>query len=653
MIRKIKKLDIRKLKIFCIILVIMLTLVISIDFALDCIPLVKADSLEFEKMDLEEELESIDGFDFGDYPFDSDGDEYTPRIFNFVEYCYSFRVNQRANYGLYIYFYNPQALDIREISSQNKISIGTAWEKDSNGVVRATNYEMFNLQFVSKIESGAYANLFYKFKVVDRKVDGDNKLGDLVNSNERRYDVAQVQLVDGDNQNATPYTVGCTYKYKGYAKGYGPNKNDNTLSWEVVDLETIRIKKNDISFSCYTMENSNGTFGHYDQIFSVYFNIPNKILNDYGTLQKIHFEYYQYRTSPMIITKDKELYDKLNSIKGKRLSNDSYVKDYPSLLAGYDNTIGKYMYWTFNPRKNDGVIVNRSYQLPLIFYENYNDEKNPGVTSERLSNYIISYNSSNYDGYIYGRSITKDLFMGTESFDYNDVYKNREIDAGENYNLYEYNQNDWMGNLWASIIGKDPGYIHNFAPIVRYNSENLDNMYIDENDYEKFRSVNRQGILENKSTHIFRFGIFDYLCMEVFNYGELLFTKANAYLAQTTACLDFNFIDFTFNKEGVMTVIPVVMEPMDLFGNAPPRIPPNIIDIIMKILSIIIGCIIFVSLILLLFKLLPKLIPNVRGKTKNNIKIDIYDNQEKKVKSIDNKELKDIEKERKKLRKRE
>ena len=64
--------------------------------------------LNFDTTDVLDDLTGADNFDILNYPFDGTGKIKHPEILNVAEYCYSYRVNARDNYGLYLYFYNPQ-----------------------------------------------------------------------------------------------------------------------------------------------------------------------------------------------------------------------------------------------------------------------------------------------------------------------------------------------------------------------------------------------------------------------------------------------------------------------------------------------------------------------------------------------------------------
>lgn len=67
-----------------------------------------ADGVNYDTTDVLDDLTGADNFDILNYPFDGTGKIKHPEILNVAEYCYSYRVNARDNYGLYLYFYNPQ-----------------------------------------------------------------------------------------------------------------------------------------------------------------------------------------------------------------------------------------------------------------------------------------------------------------------------------------------------------------------------------------------------------------------------------------------------------------------------------------------------------------------------------------------------------------
>ena len=150
--------------------------------------------------------------------------------------------------------YNPQGLNISTNSKSNKIQMAVSYDSEGN----PNDYAKFDLLFLSKSEDSNYKNLFYKFKVADREISGTT-FKDRVNSNERRYDVSGIELVTYGANNATEYPVNGTYKFTGYAAGYGPDAGaKSTLESSVEYLETITL---DVKHTFYRTQTSNKARG--------------------------------------------------------------------------------------------------------------------------------------------------------------------------------------------------------------------------------------------------------------------------------------------------------------------------------------------------------------------------------------------------------
>ena len=194
--------------------------------------------LSYDKTNVMDDLTSstVNGqpFDVKDYPYDEDSQA---QIVNFVEYCYSYKGNMQSNYGLYVYVYNPQGLNISTNSKSNKIQMAVSYDSEGN----PNDYAKFDLLFLSKSEDSNYKNLFYKFKVADREINGTT-FKDRVNSNERRYDVSGIELMEYGKVNAVEYSCGGSYIFTGYAEGYGPDPAaKSTLTSAVRESKPYRL----------------------------------------------------------------------------------------------------------------------------------------------------------------------------------------------------------------------------------------------------------------------------------------------------------------------------------------------------------------------------------------------------------------------------
>lgn len=558
---------------------------------------------KFDRMDLSNELESIDGFAWNKYPFDSTGAIATPKIINVVEYCYSYRANQANNYGVYLYFYNPQNINYDTSGKQSTCMLAVDWEERDDGQVVPIEYEKFNLRFISKIEEGEHANKFYKFKIVDKVADYDKKtMYQRLDADVRRYDISEIELLKEGDSNSSHLKIATRYSYSGFAKGYGEDVNaESDLKWSVTDLEVLEIEGDDIGFSCYKLpyNNENG-INHYNVVNSVYFSIPNEMLDEYGNLQKIKFEAYEYKTSPMIVTKDRELYDKIIAARNIDTVISSTKPDF-NLNYAVNDAIGTLCLWTYN---NDVSGVQKSTHLPYAFYKDYSDNTYD-VTSKELISYINNYAASNFNGYLPHRNLTRDLFMGNVDEGRKEGYFCQEIDAGDLKTLTSYDLSNGWKNLWNFLSGKKPEAISNeFKPIYQVSKDyTTESLYIFEKDKSEFNEKMAIAKTKNRSMQMFHFAFTDYQSFPLFQYKGGAYWSAKAYAAQTTAFLDFDLIQVTLSKAGKMTVIPIAMSPIDIISGIWSPDTPNLPQWL-KILIIILIVIVVLLLVSLILKVL-------------------------------------------------
>lgn len=552
---------------------------------------------------------SINGqsFDFKDYPYDENG---KLSIVSFVEYCYSYKTNMRTNYGLYLLIYNPQALNLSTNAKQSKIQMAVSYDK--NGT--PTRYEKFDLLFLSK-SSGDYKNLFYKYKIVDREIDG-KRFEDRVNTNERRYDISGIELVTYGDKNATEYGIGGTFVFTGYCEGYGPDVNaKSTLNCVVKDLETLELQVHHTAFR--TDVSSRGK-NHYNEVNTVYFSIPERIYKEYGKLQKIRAEWWEYKTKLAAITSNQAFYEKLLAgSKLKREINQSNPQIPYHLFTGYSvesTSSANHSYtsieydWCFNVRtnyeeKNGGVLFNsttvskansQSNMIPMVFYSPYVgvDEvfdflySKPvagDVEANRVAEYVYSYYNELGNGYIdcNGRQISKDLFEGFVDDGRQMGHNDKTIDLEDTFDLMSYDSNhSWWDKLWDYGFSwpKTSGDYKDVSPIYEVQASDLiaddysvsRRLLVNRNDVSALRAFYTKESILGRRVVLFRFANTDYFtqaCGRSDNEGNYVAEdEADTYIASETIFLDFDIIELTFNKDGVYHVIPVVSSPTDVIN---------------------------------------------------------------------------------------
>lgn len=597
--------------------------------------------------DLKSSTSNGKAFDITDYPFDENKEV---QVISFVEYCYSYKANLRDNYGLYIYVYNPKGLNISTNSKSNKIQMATSYNSEG----KPSDYTKFNLEFCSKVEDGDYKNLFYKFKVVDRKVNGKT-FADRVNSNARRYDVSGVELLTYGADTATDYYVGGTYIFTGYAEGYGSDMNaKNTLNCTIEKLETVELS---VKHTFYRSETSSLGTGHQNQLDTVYFSVPKRFIEEYGRLQRIKAEWYEYKTKEILVTSHKDFYNKASPYIGVNLGptnkygQQEYNEDiYYSLGINAGDAGGGMNMAKWGWNLGEGYFHVPCEALYYMFLVDSISEYDPyasvvdigGIQSNELYEYIKNYDKT-YDS---GTLPIKDGSISADLFE-SDIDDSRKLDTEygkiqQGYSYYDFDADVDLQTL-ASWSSTDPSFWDNWinfglgaaftggpdeesitvAPIQILkasdvkgtNAEIASRLLINSADVDSLKAEYKDAVTvdgindEEKVVVLFRFATSDYYAENVdimeLNEGFLWSdkkTEGQAYIAQESVFFDFDIIQLTFNKDDVYTVIPVVSSPIDVVNDIT---PPVNVDDDLDWLKIILAVIMLILLIIILWPIMP------------------------------------------------
>lgn len=559
-------------------------------------------------------------FDLSNYPIDKDGEL---QFFSFVEYGYSYYANYEKNYALYLYLYNPQQLNFQTYLDSNVVRMGVSYAtKDDNIVV--SEYEDFNIVCVSRT-TGDYANLFYKFKVLDP----NKKILTMAQAYEkengcRRYDIAGVYLKTDKSDVTLDKNIGRTYKCSGYMATYGNDaSNPSTFVCNVEKLETLDLKVYQTSY--LTGVSSLGAY-HHNNVSSVYFAIPQRVLDKYGSLWEIYAQWYECKTAPILVTSNQDFYQKAlsnnhyetidNSEGGTSLLYDKSV-DYllwygrhSDSVAGSSNIL--HYDWAYNLRPfsmtSGNMFIQRfanSYSnvLPFVFYSpSYTDSGAfnvinkqtvaGDVISSSIRDYIQNYASSNYVSWHTSRNLPSELFVNevdsTRSAKGIQVGLNKiRTNLQDTFDLNSYNSNhSWWDKLWEYgwSYPKDEALDESHANVSPFeevkqtslNSSSIaSDLLINENDIESFKTFCNVSYGKKEVPYLFRFAVSDYTSRPITrNPGRLDVDQdvVDSYLAQETVFFDFNIITMTFKGKEDYYTLAVMHTPVDVIAGVEP--PP-------------------------------------------------------------------------------
>lgn len=594
---------------------------------------------EFDNTSVNEDLAEID---LSQYVFNSNGEI---SLITFVEYCFSSAPLKLGNYGLYIYIYNPARINISDRTGANRVNMAVSYNADGS----PNEYENIPLELCG-ISTGNIAGLIYKYRVVDD--DGiilSNARSQDVSTGARRYDVAGVQLWQTGEPNATDYGVGGTFTFTGYSAGYGDDEV-STLDCQFTELETVTLEVHPTN---YRTDSSSAGKDHQNDVASVYFSVDNDILEHYGKLQKIKAEWYEYKTAPIVVTNDSDLYNAVRPFVGKDIGEHTDALDY---ILTYDRTFvlgttvyapSYYIYdWTYNYEVT-GYDFRWDYtsQLAYLFLADEEDLSDYYLSSEDLAAYIYGYTASADKGYLDCKEgqVSADLFEDNVDEGRTMGYNCIEIDSDDKFDLLSYadSHSTWETiidyGLLDTILGRVPsdGDIYGVEPIHKVEGSEVtggdeaisETLFINENDVADFKEFYETETAADKSVFLFRFALTDYFSGALesgTSFGSL--KEGNAFMAQETVFLNFDIIQLTFNLDGEYTVLGVTSNPIDIIGGiTPPMEYEGWWDRFLKILvAVILGLLIVIVVIKVIsyFVKRPKVVVKLEDKTKRDRKND-------------------------------
>ena len=584
--------------------------------------------------------------DLTEFVYDTAG---SIQFVTFVEYCYSANALNFGNYALYVYIYNPARIPISERQDANSVEMAVGYDEEG----KPNDYANIPLKLCG-ISTGELSKLIYKFRVMDGGTLLRNARTQETDNGYRRYDIAGVQLWETGKDNAVDYGVGGTYKFTGYAKGYGTDGNaESNLLCTVEELETVEL---DVKHTFYRTQTSSKGAHYQNHLDTVYFAVPKRFFDTYGTLQRIKAEWYEYKTKDIVVTSNQDFYDKAYPWLGKATGE---IGEYN--LIDYNEDIGISLgqnagdyggglqgaQWGWN--LGTGYLHVPAQTLYYLFkvddieaYDPYADIVSiGGVESNALYEYIKDYDKS-YNG---GTLSIKDGTISADLFaDDIDDYRKLDTEFGkiqQGYSYYDFDADvdlqtlsswketdpsfwdNWVNwGLWDTIFGGipeeesktvSPIYIVQESDLDGNDNEVADRLLINANDVQALRDYFKDATTvsgkddEKKQVVLFRFATTDYYsaAVDIMELRTIIPDKhisGQAYRAWESVFFDFDIIQLTFNRDGVYTVIPVVSSPMDIVNaiTPPVQMPSE-----WEWWQILLAIVLIVLLIIILFPILP------------------------------------------------
>lgn len=561
-------------------------------------------------------------FDLADYPHNS---KDKPQIISFVEFCYSCYAEKQADYGLYIYVYNPQDIAFDMTSERNKIQL-TYGQK--------AGFLKYVLEFINYSTEEGYEGRFWKFKV---KLTDSQKSDILrgLDDNNRIYKISGIEL--SVKNEVTEYICAQTYAYKGYALGYGSElAQSDTLSCKVDGFD--KYLSLDVHSTFFRGKGTNGKKYIQDTLHSVYFSVPDKVVDEYGKMTAVHATWLNAYTAPALVTGNSSYYETMFDHVGEQIGvPETYEdlsfkysfrteEDLSNTWIGGVHYSGYYYGYNY-PSKLSSNIVNNIKNLHWLFKAENGDADTYSVPSEDILDYMSRYTAV-HGGALVNNKYSRALFESVDS-SFTDI----NIRAEDTYSLTsEVIKQAWWEKLFGTSHVEEIEDFNNIKAIEAVNYSDITNLekhqvcnkyYVDNSDYKEFSDFCKTAKRKNETVYLFRYKQSEYFSSEVYegtwkrtwtlNTGGPAIapgyvysfenSDTNAFIMQQWVQLDFDIIDLTFTKDNVETVIPVIMSPMDIVadGDNPVKTTKNNPNI----LAIILGIIIFIIIVILLLKFCP------------------------------------------------
>lgn len=562
---------------------------------------------EFELRNVLDDLENsyINGEDFSLKNYNFDTTKKT-QVISFLEYGYSFYESLQGNFGLYFYVYNPKGLKFVSNSSLNSITFKI-------GDDDTLKYEK-NRVSVLNYSQGDYSGLFYKLKVVLTEEQRQNILSKL-NSTERVYCVSEIELLEEGKTNATSFETESIYKFRGYMSGFGADPSaESSLECSSERLETLHLSP---EYTVYRPEGTNGKNDYtQDSLHSVYFAVPNKLIEIYGEMTAVHATWLNAVLKPALVTGNQEAYAAIQNYLGvdtSTLTSDdlkyAYISNY-KFHSGMGNTGScDFLYAPSGFSLSFASVFPNNRVNPLYMILNSGSSDNSAdtyIASRKEIRDRLIESATKYGGELINGKYAACMFQSVDDkFTEMNIYRDDDVPL-DNFVIGD----SWWDKLWGIKVDdslKDIKAIYTVSDSDFTGDAETDcnHLYIGKQDYAEFKQYYDNNKSDN-TIYLLRYQVSDYVSQEASLCTSSLLGWAesndtNAYFFQETVNLDFDIIDVTFTMGEKETVIPVVMSPIDVIPDATPPVHTtsdndDLWGKLMKLVYLILGLLLLIVL---------------------------------------------------------
>ena len=497
------------------------------------------------------------------------------QLLYFLEYGYD-ELGPSSDYGLYLYVYNPSGREVKP--NGNSVQMALKMIDTSTFL----EYNKYALQLVSVSNVQGYENVFLKFKL--QSVGG---FYEKLSAGMRKYDLSGIEIWYQNYRNPIEFGIGSDFTFTGFMQYHDKNRSENsTLQSYVSDIITLDLELHPLTWKTKTSDKG---AGYQYEVFSVYFSVPNDIINRYGDKNNYTkgliraYGAYEELMINGIVTNTDLIYNTVKKDLGRNDVDWGFVSE--GMLYKSSSFIGLEWWredsFCLNPPAS--IQHNGSVPVPYICTVfDHEDGKFPGFSVEEFAEKLYALYDQNGG-----------LYVLPESKGYQYYWVEDKDDLSQSIGSFASSHNGFISWLqgYGDLYIKDESYSSiKGIQAVKYdelalltNLEIAQNYYMQESEADAFRVFTRNEQIKNRTTFILRYAVRDYYCDEASFYmpstNSLGFGNGDYYF-QKTIFMNFDIISLTWQDSYSRVVtIPVVASPVDNLGTVTPPIDaPGALD---------------------------------------------------------------------------
>ena len=536
--------------------------------------------VDLSKSTITEDFVNVFGGEFkvSDYPYNA-LDIQEKNIY-FIT-CVENYVHDKQKSEMYFYFYNPTKKVIDTDSENNKVR--ASYSRNENEV----SYCDYKLTFVNSDSDG----VLMKFKVKSFFTDL------AVDQSERCYSIAGVELVTHGEPDGTiiDYGVGKDFTFRDNENGFVMQ------GWkESVTVET------EVKHTYYRFYDPDNVYQAID-LQSVYFSIPNDIINEYGYLEAISAKWEECEMYPILVTDNEELsilFEEavFNSCPSSFIASFGYK--YGSFLTS--SMAWPYFEYGYDPSNTtsspsyvmSGILPAQILELiPFIGGSFYVEDSWSGGPQE----VVLSSDKLLTSMDKYGWDDVNFVFIDKSNYgDNKKAFSVYTLGSTNSLLIPDINLSLISNPMFRKFLGGDYiEYPELFAPLKKVEAADLSlseeefskKFLVSEDDVESIKN----SYSDNETLYILNYTVTNYEVYDDVAFGGVEIEDiddSKSLIAETTAIRNFDLIEAEFNENGVVTILPFVSNPTNFIAdittpNKDDRLPLWLIILIICVVVLI------------------------------------------------------------------